>query len=321
MSQYRDMLAVRDQVKRQALVLSTVPELAGRRISFAVGLWTDVAYGVGKLSSTDAKANQRDPKCHEHAVHNALAASDDYAWLYGEGSYFLQWGEGYPFQPDFETRYEEPPPLIREYWAATVKAREPHDLSWVPEPLYDLSEYTEFDLRAATRNEAFWIEKEEEGFQTVVQLPEHWAFLVDNEMQGRFNNYGSTMASWPGGTWLRVSSKRCWQSQGIRVSGPAFYGVEFDVPADLDVEKREIFLAFGGHGPQAANIYFNGDWIGYFPNDPMPDVTKIVRPGQTNTVIIGFLKTNAEVSSPRFASEIGPGGLAGDVKLLARTKK
>jgi len=114
MSRYTHMAAQRDIAKEQALVVSTVPELARGRISFCAGLWTDCAYGrTGSFSNTDAKQNHRDPERHEHATANALAVSDHYAWHYGEASYFLQWGEGYPFKPYFEKTYEKPPALIR----------------------------------------------------------------------------------------------------------------------------------------------------------------------------------------------------------------
>ena len=61
--------------------------------------------------------NLRDPEAHAHAVHNALAASDHYAWLYGEKSKFLT------------TR---PTDLMREYFDANIKAHEIQDLFWKP---------------------------------------------------------------------------------------------------------------------------------------------------------------------------------------------
>jgi len=116
-SQYRDMLVARDASKQRSLTLSTVPELARKRISFSVGVWADAGR---RWSDTDVSVNQRDPESHAHAVHNALAASDHYAWLYGEQSKFLT------------TR---PSRLMHKYFEANIKAHETQDLFWKPTPI------------------------------------------------------------------------------------------------------------------------------------------------------------------------------------------
>ncbi len=305
MSQYRDLAAVRNIAKEQVLVISSVPELARQRISFAAGLWTDAAYGrTGGFSNTDAKANQRNPKRHEYATSNALAVSDHYAWHYGEASYFLQWGEGYPFQPDFDKKYVEPPPLIRQYWQATVKAHEPHDLNWAPEPILDTNDYSKFNADMAKRNRKFWQVKKKDGFKVVITFPEQWRFWIDREMLGRFS--GSNMDSWRDASRCWISSKTCWQSQGFRENADAFYGVKFELPTDLNLDSQDIFLAIGSRGQGNVNFWFNGHWIGN--NKHLIGVTKKLKPGQTNMLVLGFINKK------------GPGGLAGDVKLLSRRK-
>ncbi|MFH0964089.1 MAG: hypothetical protein V2A58_08750 [Planctomycetota bacterium] len=309
MSQYTHLATRRDIAKEQALVTSTVPEIARQRISFSAGLWTDAAYGsTGSFSNTDPEANHRNPERHEHATANALAVSDHYAWHYGEASFFLQWGEGYPFKSGFDKRYQTPPPLIRAYWRANERAHEPHDLDWAPDPTFDTSDYTQFNTDASKRNQAFWEAKEKEGYEVALKLPEYWRFLYDQERLGRFRPYPKFLNAWAGHSWFQVSSKKCWQSQGIRVNGYAWYGTTFDVPADLDVDSRELFLTFSVYGSGAVNIYLNGGWIGYLPKNPMTDVTKNLKPGEKNILVLGFLNEN------------GPGGLAGDVKILTRKK-
>ena len=303
MSEYGDMVKMRNIAKEQALVLSTVPELARRRISFAAGLWTDRAPGGGGFfSNTDPEANHRNPRQHEHATANALAVSDHYAWHYGEGSYFLRWGEARnPFVADFDKEYDEPPALIREYWRANERGHLPHDLSWAPEPDFDRSDYGEFDADAARRNNAFWTRKEKEGYEVALKLPEHWKFLYDPQHKGRTEN-------WDRLGWLEVSAKKCWQSQGIPVNGRAWYEATFDVPANLDAASHELFLTLSVGGSGAVDIYLNDVWIGYWPKNPMIDVTTKLRRGEKNTLALNFL------------NKTGPGGLAGDVKILARKK-
>ena len=111
---YKDMLVARDACKERSVRLSTVPELARRRISFAAGVWAEAGR---RWSDTDVSVNQRDPETHKHALHSALAASDRYAWLYGEKSKFLS---------------TAPTPLMREYFQANIEAHQAQDLFWEP---------------------------------------------------------------------------------------------------------------------------------------------------------------------------------------------
>ena len=113
---YSDMLVARDACKKRSVALSTVPELARRRISFAPGVWAEPGR---KWSDTNVSMNRRNPEMHTHALYNALAASDRYAWLYGEQSKFLTL---------------TPSPLMREYQQANVDAHEVQDLFWEPRP-------------------------------------------------------------------------------------------------------------------------------------------------------------------------------------------
>ena len=116
LSLYKDMLVVRDMMLRQSTILSEDPEAARKRISVAVGIWTDA---TRRFSETDVTVNFRNPEQHKHAVHNALAASDHYAWVYGETSRFLT---------------SKPTALIREYLQANEDAHQPLDLGWQPQP-------------------------------------------------------------------------------------------------------------------------------------------------------------------------------------------
>ena len=301
MSQHHDMAAYRDLVMRQSLVVSTVPELARRHMSFAAGIWTCVGSGSGSFSFTDAKANHRDPKRHERAMANALAVSDDYAWQWSHSSRFV-WYEGgkKPY-----------PPLVRAYQRANERGHEPYDLEWAPDIEFDRKDYTKFDEEAAARNKGTWERLTAEGYKVVMTLPEYWRFRYDPEFLGRFSNIGEFKNRWAGHSWLLVSSKTCWQSQGIPLVGDSFYGMEVTIPGDIDLETNDVFLAFGAWGNNAVNIYFNNHWVGYLPKNPVCLLTKkggVVKPGEKHAVVLGFIHKE------------GPGGLAGDVKIVTRRK-
>lgn len=76
------------------------------KMSFAAGIWVD----TGRTwSDTDVAQNARDPAAHARAVRNAFRASDEYVWIYGEQSKFLE---------------DNPTALMRAYFRANDAARD-----------------------------------------------------------------------------------------------------------------------------------------------------------------------------------------------------
>ena len=295
-SQYANMLIFRDQSKEQALILSSVPELARKRITFSVGIWTDAGVHPDRFSDTDVRINHRDPERHKHAVHNALAASDKYAWQWGE----ISWLKA------------NPTPLMREYWQANIDGHQPQDLEWGPEPVWDMTDYTAHDADMAHKDAAFWVEKEEEGWKVAVELPVYWKFRFDPELlmnfrSGPLHDYSSPLKD--DSAWPFISILKCWQSQGTMANGPAIYRVRFDAPKELDPATQEIMLAFGGFSPGGA-VGSVDSWMNVYGNkvEPMIDVTQSIKPGQSNFVAVKVL------------NRVGPAGLMGHVKLLVRNK-
>ena len=177
MSQYSDMAAVRDVSMQQSLVVSTVPEAARKRMTFSCGIWTDAGYGGSEsYSLADPRLNQRSPERHRHAVHNALAVSDRYAWMWGE------WLSKTMLLPDA-------PAGMREYWKANADGHEPMPLDWKPIPRWAATDYTEADAEAARADAAFWEAKEKEGYRVAAELPTTWKFHLDPELKLRYENW------------------------------------------------------------------------------------------------------------------------------------
>ncbi len=303
-STYQDMLISRDQAFRLSLVLSKVPELARRRITFTTAIWTDAGFGVpaDRFSTTDARINQRDPERHKHAAHNAMAASDKYAWLYGEVPWITA----------------EATPLMRQYWKANVDAHEPMDLGWQPVPKWDRRDYTAHDRQMAKQDAAFWLRMKKEGWKVAVKLPLNWHFRFDTQTQIRYNrrwyrpNNNLDISAWP-----LISTLKCWQSQGIKANGIGIYRVKFDVPKHVDPKRQEIMLAFGGFsagpspgpGMRAEILAFMNTRSGLGMGGGLTDVSAVIKPGETNQVGI------------RVFNYAGPAGLMGHVKLLVRPKR
>ncbi len=295
-SKYSDMLIQRDKSLKQSLVVSTAPELARQRITFSAGIWTDAGYGAhGRFSPDDVTVNQRDPVRHMHAVHNALAASDEYAWQWGE------WGK----EGEYNFLADKPTPLMREYWKANVEGHKPQDLLWEPMPVTDTTDYTKADADAAAREPAFWGDLTTQGYSVTASVPEFWKFRFDPEMKVRYSNWNSTKCD--DSSWFVISDRKCWQSQGTKANGPGVYRVKFDVPASVDPKTQEVVLAFSGIGSGTNHIYMNNAWVAYLSS--AVNVTEYVKPGESNLVALVCLNKQ------------GPGGLMGSVKLMTRAKK
>lgn len=295
-SQYKDMLTWRDKALNQSLVVSTVPEMARQRVTFAAGIWTDAGYGAhGRFSPHDVNLNHRDPARHMHAVHNALAVSDEYAWQWGE------WGRDgeYNFLPD------KPTDLIRQYWKANNDGHKPQELGWEPTPVLDTADYTQADAEAAAKTPRFWSDLAAQGYSIAVDLPEFWKFRFDPEMKVRYSNW--TTSGFDDSSWFAIGTSKCWQLQGTRANGPGVYRVKFDVPESVDPKTQEVLLAFSGTGFGTNHIYLNNVWIA--ETAPVVSVNENIKPGATNTIAIVCLNKQ------------GPGGMAGPVKLATRAKK
>jgi hypothetical protein len=296
-SRYENLARVRNECKEQSMVVSTVPELARRRISYSAGLWTDAGFGhTGRFSPTDVRVNHRDPERHKHATHNALATSDHYVWHWSENG------------PDgiYSFLTTKPTPLMRQYWQANIEAHQPQDLQWVPALRYDTTDYSDADAEAAKADAKFWKQMEKEGFRVVADMPEFWKFFLDTELLFRWSPYNWSKYH-NDNDWLLLKTTSCWQSQGIRANDNGLYRVTFDAPAGLDGEKQEIVLGIGHLGRGAKYAYLNGTYVSELKQ--VIDISEAIKPGEPN--LFGAAFTNRQ----------GPGGLMGQVKLLVRDRK
>lgn len=288
-SQYRNMAVIRDGTIRQFLANSKHPVRMRSKLSFAAGIWTDGGHGTPeeRFSETDANVNQRNPERHKHAVHNALAASGKYAWVYGERSYYLT---------------TTPTPLIRRYWQANFDGHEPLDLNWKPVPKWDMTDYSDHDRRQAEADATFWSQLKRKNLKIAFEFPAHWHFMFDTEQRGRFISTVYSHDAWP-----LLSTLKCWQSQSVKANGEGVYRIRFQTPANVDPRSQTVYLAFGGFttaSPQTRMVVrLNGK--GY-PIDNLVDVTESTKPDGSNFLAIEVINKS------------GPAGPLGHVKLLVR---
>lgn len=292
-SLYHDMLVQRDYALNQALTLSDDPKKARARIEFAVGLWTDAGYGATqRFSTVDSNLNQRTPDRHRHAVHNALAASDRYAWLWGEWN-----GDGASnWLP------QKPTPVLKDYWKANELGHLPIDLQWEIEPVFDLRDYTRGDELAKKGHEQFWKTSQQKGYRVMLESLGDWKFRFDPEMKVRYRPWNAI--DYNDVSWFPIDVGRSWQSQGTKANGIGVYRVSFEVSEEWAGKMKSVYLAFSDLGGGENHVYMNDAWIETAAS--YLDITKAIVYGKTNQVTIVCINRS------------GPGGLTGEVKLVGR---
>ena len=104
-TRHRDLARIRHRYDQAVKQLCSLLATRRPQVTFAAGIWADAG---GSWSDVDVEQNARPPQEHRLAVRNAFQVSGEYAWLYGEKSFFLR---------------SAPTRLMREYFQANREAR------------------------------------------------------------------------------------------------------------------------------------------------------------------------------------------------------
>ena len=105
-TRHRDLARIRYRYDQAVKHLCSVAKTRRPQVTFAAGIWADAG---GSWSDVDVEQNGRPPAEHRLAVHNAFQVSGEYAWLYGEKSFFLR---------------STPTRLMRDYFQANRDAHQ-----------------------------------------------------------------------------------------------------------------------------------------------------------------------------------------------------
>ena len=105
-TRHRDLARIRHRYDQAVKYRCSVPATRRPQVTFAAGIWADAG---GSWSDVDVEQNARPPEEHRLAVRNAFQVSGEYAWLYGEKSFFLR---------------STPTRLMREYFRANRDAHQ-----------------------------------------------------------------------------------------------------------------------------------------------------------------------------------------------------
>lgn len=172
-----------------------------------------------------------------------------------------------------------------------------------------------------------------------ISLNGRWKFKTDADGQGDFEEPNATTESWQrtvrffdpeydDSGWDEITVPACWQAEGYRYNGIAWYRTRFDHQPD---ERNNVArLSFSGVD-YFADVWLNGYYLGShegFFNHFALDASKWIRqgknllvvkveapdpPGSNRVLIKGALKGRSwDCNDP----EVDPGGIYNDVRLL-----
>lgn len=300
--------AGREKMKGVAMKASSVPKLFAEHVQAGFAVWPDNWHGDPGIKRTsfrtdDLTRNYYTPAEVAYAVHNALAYTDKYVWMWAES--FDPWNAR-------AMVYSEPgkwtwQPVPAEFMQALAQGRQEQ----VPAPpARDLSatvrKWTAAELGPIDDETVFkglW-----DKYEFVQDLPLRWRFHTDPRRAGERLGWASPSFDHHGWPMLRIVA--LWDEQGYAgYLGDAWYRVWYTAPA-IPPGKR-VYLAFGSVD-ESAWVYVNGRLCGVHDIAPdvgyqerfVVDVTGALKPGQANLIAVKVRNT------------IGVGGIWRNVKLV-----
>jgi len=133
---YPSFMAWRKWERLAAEKLSKVPELLPKHYRYAMATWIDFEARTMGWNEDDLEKNHFSPERMKHALHNAMAATDEFVWTYAINAHW--WPNRLAVHPSFDKTQWRPTPANRKhvlgdaYMKAVAKVREPMDLDWHP---------------------------------------------------------------------------------------------------------------------------------------------------------------------------------------------
>ena len=304
---YDTFLGFRRWAQRENRKLSGVPELVEKRLTYAMAVWPGFRSDSGSMWDPDKpEQNFFTPARLSHGLHNAMAASDDFAWMWNGRD--IWWPMSVPPRKIGEKigwgvlrQYPE------VYYRAVADCREPKDLNWRPIPP-DTETYPDagkppFPLK---------------GYEVLADLPDEWWFKTepDNvlyeyaQVYSGWTNNGRPNVNEAEEGWRRLSVGQPWENQDIAYDGVAWYRRRVTAPDS--VRGRRLWLAFGGVADEA-HVFVAPRGM---PSRPLGrnktegpfsiDATGAFMPGEETLIAV------------RVINPAGPGGILSPVKLIGK---
>ena len=295
---YQTFVQIRRRSAATGLKLTAVPELYRSRMQQGFAVWPGHRSDTGSFSgkAEDVDKNHFNQERLEHALHNALAASDEYVWVWSERECW--------WPPAFDlSYYSSIYPIAEPYHQAVNSCRQPYDLAWSP-IAPDTGEYSSATHQPGY-SDAVNLARLGNEYELIMDLPETWLFRPDPD-------------DWDGKSWIEYYQPRLeeslagfrpiqigewWERQGYPYNGPAWYRVHFSIPTSAT--GKSLWLYFGGVANEG-KVWIGTTGLGKVVTGTLLHLTRAVSVGEKNLLTV-------QVTNPQ-----GPGGIWRPVKLLAQ---
>jgi len=293
--------------------LSDVPHLLSKSYRHAMAMWPDFRSDSNGWNADDFEKNHFSPDRMKHALHNAMAASDEFVWTYTQHAHWWPHHlEIWPFHmgglaapPASRVHFGEP------YFKALADAHTPMDLDWHPERTDETGyEAPQFDAAKV-------FSPIDSSYELVSDLADGWLFhRADYSTPAAFG-WAMPLSTYHQGTeqvyqWRPIQVGDYWENQDVALDGTGVYRLRFTVPEDAREKRLHLALAgvagratvyLGHKGLRARSVGRTaGEGLALF------DITESVDVEGDNVLSI-------VVASPS-----GPGGIYGAVRLFATDK-
>ena len=293
------------------------PELRAKSYRHAMGLWPDFMAQKRGWNEEDPEKNHLSPERLKHALHNAMAASDEYVWTW---SWRAHWWpnrsplpSGYTGLPENvpENEYSPPPADFRHvlsdaYMLEVAKSHQPMDLGWSPGRISE-SDGPAPALKTFTEPGA--------GYRTVLDLSDGWVCHRADSADLDAFGWGVPLGEWDAAVekvydFKPIKIGDFWENQGVAPGGTLAYRRHFRVGDEA--RGKRLLLAVAGVADKAT-IYLDvkGRWsqknVGHTERDALGlfDVSDSIDFDGDNVLTIVVTSTK------------GPSGIYGKVRLFA----
>ena len=301
-------------------------ELRAKSYRHAMGLWPDFMTQKRGWNEEDLDRNYYSPERMKHALHNAMAASDEYVWTWSWRAHW--WPNRAPRPSGYiglpasvpETEYAANAPDFRHvlddaYMREVATSRQPLDLGWHPDRASDGGPGTPaFDLAEKRQIVAKTFAELDEEHGTRLDLSDGWICHPADSADLDAFGWGASIGEWDDAVekvydFRPIEIGDFWENQGVAPGGTLAYRRHLRIGEEA--RGKRLFLAVAGVADKAV-VYLDskGRWsqttVGHVEGDTLGlfDVTDTIDPDGDNvlTIVVTCLE--------------GPGGIYGKIKLL-----
>lgn len=321
--------ASRDWDLLAAEVFSKVsPELRAKNYRHAMGLWPDFMAQKRGWNEEDLDKNYFSPDRLKHALHNAMAASDEYVWTWTWRAHW--WPNRSPKPSGFtgppasapETEYAENTADFKHvlddaYMLEVAKSHQPMDLDWHPDRTSEGGSRTPAsasDLAHKRQLIAKTFASLEEKHRTLLDLSDGWICHPADSADLDAFGWGASIGGWDDAVekvydFKPIKIGDFWENQGVAPGGTIAYRRHLRVSEEARgkrlflavagvADKAVVYLDWKGRWSQATVGHVEGDKLGLF------DVSDTIDRDGDNVLTIVVTSTK------------GPGGIYGRASLL-----